>query len=145
MSLRPATQADFPAIRALIRRVGINPLGLDWQRFVVAVDEQGRLGGCGQVKPHAGGLRELASIAVRPDLQHKGIGSAIVRRLLELHPPPIYLTCVASRSSFYRQFGFHVLDLSEMPRYFRIIARIYPVFRVLFRRSEPLCVMAKQA
>lgn len=141
--VRPAQSSDFPAIRELIRRVGINPLGLDWRRFVVAVDENGGLAGCGQVKYHFGGTREMASIAVLPELQGQGIGSLIVGRLLELHHPPLYLTCVASRSSFYRQFGFRVLDLSEMPRYFRIIAQIYPVFRVLFRRSEPLCVMAK--
>ena len=38
--LRPATAADFPAIRALIRRVRINPYGLDWRRFLVAVDTE---------------------------------------------------------------------------------------------------------
>ena len=141
MSLRPATQADFPAIRALIRRVGINPFGLDWRRFVVAVDAQGQLAGCGQVKPHRDGTRELASIAVRPELHGHGTGSAIVRRLLELHPPPLYLTCIASREPFYRRFGFESLALSEMPRYYRLLARGHGFFRRLLRWPEPLRVM----
>ena len=51
-TLRSATAADFPAIRKLIWQVGINPIGLDWRRFVLAVDEEGRLLGCGQIKPH---------------------------------------------------------------------------------------------
>jgi hypothetical protein len=35
--LRRATAEDFPAISRLIRQVHINPTGLDWHRFVVAV------------------------------------------------------------------------------------------------------------
>src|SRR3989304_5329525 len=66
LRLRPETAADAGAIRSLIFRVGINPRGLDWRRFQVAVDPGGRLVGCGQVKPHADGSRELASIAVPP-------------------------------------------------------------------------------
>jgi N-acetylglutamate synthase-like GNAT family acetyltransferase len=37
-SLRPATEADFAEIKALIRQVRINPMGLDWRRFTVAVE-----------------------------------------------------------------------------------------------------------
>ena len=48
--LRRATAADQPQIDALIRTVGINPMGLKWPRFVVA-DEGGRIVGAGQVKP----------------------------------------------------------------------------------------------
>ena len=143
MSLRAATQSDARAIRALVWRVGNNPLSLDWRRFVVAVDAQGRLAGCGQVKPHAGGLRELASISVRPDLQHQGIGSAIVSRLLDLHPPPLYLTCVESRVPFYRRFGFTVLQPQEMPPYYRMLVRLFSVYRFLFLRRVQLCVMKR--
>lgn len=141
IALRPATQSDFPAIRALIWRVGNNPLALDWRRFVVAVDAQGRLAGCGQVKPHRGGLRELASISVRPDLQGQGIGSAVVRHLLELHTPPLYLTCVESRVPFYRRFGFRVLAPPEMPPYYQMLVRLFSVYRFLFLRPVQLCVM----
>src|SRR3970040_664524 len=46
--LRPATAADAGAIRSLIFRVGINPRGLDWRRFLVAVAPGGRLVGRGE-------------------------------------------------------------------------------------------------
>ena len=77
-TLRPATAAEFPAIRKLIWQVGINPIGLDWRRFVLAVDEEGRMLGCGQIKPHKGGIRELASIAVVPEARGLGIARAII-------------------------------------------------------------------
>jgi N-acetylglutamate synthase-like GNAT family acetyltransferase len=108
---------------------------------VLAVDQQGRLAGCGQVKPHRDGTRELASIAVQPEMQGQGSGSAVVRELLKLHPPPLYLTCVASRVPFYRRFGFETLDLSEMPRYYRMLASGHSFFRRLFGWPEQLCVM----
>jgi hypothetical protein len=46
--LRAATASDAGAIRLLIFRVGINPRDLDWRRFLVAVDEAGKLIGCGR-------------------------------------------------------------------------------------------------
>ena len=76
--LRPASEEDFPANRALIRIVGINPTGLDWHRFVVAVTPDDEMIGCGQVKPRADGTRELASIAVRPAYRQQGIAQAIM-------------------------------------------------------------------
>ena len=54
--LRPASEEDFPAIRALIRIVGINPTGLDWHRFVVAVTPDDEMIGCGQVNQDAAGV-----------------------------------------------------------------------------------------
>ena len=55
VTYRPAQASDEAAIKALIRAVNINPIGLKWQRFMVAVDENGRLIGCGQIKPHRDG------------------------------------------------------------------------------------------
>ncbi len=121
--LREATQADAKAIRELIHRVGINPLSLDWQRFLVAVDENDRVIGTGQIKPHGDGSRELASIAVQPERQGQGIGKAIIARLLVENALPLYLTCRAPMEPYYLQFGFHTLQAEEMPRYFRRIYR----------------------
>src|SRR5512142_2915329 len=93
IDIRKATAADARAIRKLIWRVKINPTRLDWRRFVVAVDEHDRLLGCGQVKPHGDGTREMASIAVQPEQQGQGIGRAIVERILAENELPLYLTC----------------------------------------------------
>lgn len=79
---RKATAQDVSAICALINRMGIIPYSLDWRRFLVAVDEQGRLIAIGQIKPHGNGSRELTSIAVQPEWQSNRIGRAMVERLL---------------------------------------------------------------
>ncbi|MBL8046163.1 MAG: hypothetical protein JNL09_06465, partial [Anaerolineales bacterium] len=51
---RPATAADMPAIRAIIREAEINPLGLKWQNFLVA-EEADAVVATGQIKAHGDG------------------------------------------------------------------------------------------
>ena len=81
-TLRPATEADSSSIKDLIHRVGINPMDLDWRRFVLAVDGSGKMLGCGQLKPHGKDVIELASIAVEPSHQHQGIARVIIEYLV---------------------------------------------------------------
>ena len=110
-----------------MRAARINPTGLHWRRFVVA-EEHGRIVGVGQVKPHYDGSRELASLAVVPDRQGQGIGSAIVRTLLAHAPGPLHLMCTDRLEPYYARFGFRRLEVAEMPPYFR---RIYRLAHVL--------------
>jgi N-acetylglutamate synthase-like GNAT family acetyltransferase len=127
-NFRPALKADFPAIRALIRTVGINPTGLDWRRFIVAVTPDGKVAGCGQVKPHSDGSRELASIAVRPAFRRQGIAQAIIECLLAENPPPLYLICRNGLGSFYERIGFRAVRENEMTLYFRRLMRAARLF-----------------
>ncbi len=143
--LRKATAQDSPAIRALIYRVGINPFSLDWRRFLVAVDEEDRLIGSGQIKPHGDGTRELASIAVQPAWQGQGIGREIIERLMAENALPLYLTCRARMSPYYEKFGFRVLRVEEMPPYFRRLYRAASFLNRLARRAGELRVMGKMA
>ncbi|RPI82657.1 MAG: GNAT family N-acetyltransferase, partial [Chloroflexi bacterium] len=62
--IREASQRDFKYIKKLIYSVRINPIGLDWRRFIVATDPEDSILACGQIKRHYDGSRELASIAV---------------------------------------------------------------------------------
>lgn len=143
-SIRRATQNDDNAIHALIRQARINPLALDWRRFLVAVDEQDRIIGCGQVKPHAGGTRELASLAVVPEWQRLGIGLSIVKLLLAENPLPLYLTCRASLQAYYEKFGFQVMQPADMPPYFHRIWFIFNAVRRVLHLPETLLVMVKK-
>jgi N-acetylglutamate synthase-like GNAT family acetyltransferase len=143
VTIRTAERGDAWAIRALIYTTGINPLGLDWRRFIVAVDDAGQVIGCAQVKPHADGSREVASLAVQPGRQRQGIGRALLERLLAEHAPPLYLTCRASLRPFYERFGFRALARAEMPPYFRAIHRLYGFFKMISRRAEGLLVMRR--
>lgn len=123
--LRRAEPADARPIRRLIHAERLNPLGLDWRRFWLAVDEEGRIIGCGQVKPHRDGSRELASIAVVREWRGRGVASAIIRQLLAEHPSPLYLTCRAELAGFYARFGFQVAaNPADLPPYFRRVARL---------------------
>jgi N-acetylglutamate synthase-like GNAT family acetyltransferase len=144
-TLRPAQHSDARAIRALIFRVGINPMGLDWHRFLIVVDEHGRLIGTGQIKPHGDGTRELASIAVQPEYQNQGIGRAIVERLLAENPLPLYLTCASHNCPYYLKFGFRVLADPELPPYYRRLRRLARLAQKIFRIKEDMLVMVKEA
>ena len=99
-TIRSATQSDQKNIRSLIHRVKIHPFGLNWQQFVVAVSSNGEIIGCGQVKKHPNGVRELASIAVDEAYRNLGIAKAIVEHLTNISQKPIYLTCRSNLESF---------------------------------------------
>ena len=119
----------------------INPLDLDWNRFLVVEDGQGNLVGCGQVKEHGDGSRELASLAVEEPWRRRGIASALVRHLQERHDPPLWLTCQSGLVGFYEGFGFsEVSNPQELPRYFRKILRLARMFHWL-APGERLAVM----
>ncbi|MBE2224498.1 MAG: GNAT family N-acetyltransferase [Anaerolineae bacterium] len=141
-SIQPATEAHQPAIKALIRTVGINPMGLKWQRFLVALDESGTVIGCGQVKPHGDGSRELASIAVVSEWRNQGIARAIIEALIAQHPLPLWLTCMSRLVVFYEQFGFVEVDnRHQMPPYFRRVTKLFPLYARLTSVNGYLAVM----
>ena len=143
--LRPATEADFATIQALIHKVQINPTGLDWSRFVLAVTEQGQIIGCGQVKPHKDGSLELASIAVEPEWRGKGIARAIIENLISANPNKrLFLTCRTSLQSLYERFGFRVSRPEEMTPYFRRLSRIANTVRFLHLLPEGILVMQRE-
>ncbi|MCO5210743.1 MAG: GNAT family N-acetyltransferase [Caldilinea sp.] len=144
--LRRAMAADQRQIDALIRTVGINPMGIKWPRFIVA-DENGRIVGAGQVKQHGDGAREVASIAVALERQGMGIGRAIVATLVSLEPAPLFLYCAGYNEGYYVQFGFRALVPEEMPRSLRRISRvsnaILPILSALTNEQHRLVVMGR--
>lgn len=139
--LRRATERDRARIRRLIWRVHINPFGLDWRNFIVAVDAKGRFLGCGQLKPHGPRTRELASIAVVESARGRGVAQAIVARLTASGPRPLYLICLPELMPLYARFGFEEGDSRPLPPHFRRIRR-FARFARLLRRSRAAVVMA---
>jgi N-acetylglutamate synthase-like GNAT family acetyltransferase len=140
--IRPAIRDDFPAICSLIRGVKINPTGLVWKRFLVAVTLNGDLLGCGQIKHHADGSREIASIAVQEHARGLGVARAVIEALLTLEPQrPLYLMCRSRLKSLYRKFGFHPIELKEMPTYFQRISRFERIFNSKSQPDNRLLVM----
>jgi len=143
-TLRPARETESAQIGDLINLVGINPTGLDWKRFVVAVNERDEMIGCGQLKPHGQEILELASLAVYPEHQGKGIARAIIEHLLKGTPRPLYLMCESGVGPLYEKFGFRAISYDEMPRYFRRISKLAGLVTTLARREERLLVMKLQ-
>jgi len=142
--VRPAVRADSLAIRSLINTVRINPMNLDWRRFIVAVTLQNEIVGCGQVKPHSDGSKELASIAVKESQRGNHIAHDIINILLTREMDrPLFLMCRAKLESFYVRFGFHVIELDIMPGYFKRISQIAKIINRPATSADQLIVMQK--
>ena len=142
--IRPARETEAAPIRDLIHLVGINPMGLDWKRFIVAVNEHDEMLGCGQLKPHGPDVLELASLAVYPEHWGKGIARALIEALLKGGTRPLYLMCESALGPMYEKFGFHTVPYEEMPRYFQRISKLAGLVTTLAQRDERLLIMKLQ-
>lgn len=136
--IRRARRSDRTSIRKLVWRVGINPFGLRWQNFLVAVDSRGQLVGCGQLKPHGRKTVELASIAVERERRGHGVARVLIEALLERGPRPLYLICLPKMSGLYARFGFVAVSSGPLPHHFRRIRRMATVVRILHRARAPV-------
>lgn len=140
--VRPAIREDIAAIRMLIHTVQINPTGLVWPRFLVAVTPQGNLLGCGQIKKHSDGSREMASIAVEEQTRGQGVARAVIEALLAQEPDrPLYLMCRTRLNLLYVKFGFQTVRPEEMPLYFRRISRFERFINSKAKPEDRLTVM----
>jgi N-acetylglutamate synthase-like GNAT family acetyltransferase len=149
-TIRPATPADAGAIRGLVNGARLNPRDLDWRRFLVAEDG-GAVVACAQVRVHAGGSRELASVAVAPARQGEGIGRLVSEAAIAREPVrPLYLYTESRTESFWARFAFATIDGGEIPadmrgalRFARVATRIYGlltrrrIWIVVMRRDDP--------
>ena len=143
-TIRPARETEAAQIQDLIHLVSINPMGLDWKRFVVAVDDRDEILGCGQLKPHGQDIVELASIAVYPEHRGTGMARLIIEHLLKDSPRPLYLMCQSSVGPLYEKFGFRAISYEEMPRYFQRMSKLAGLIETLARRKEHLLIMKLQ-
>lgn len=141
VELRKAKRADQAAIWRLILSERLNPLGINWRRFVLALDEAGAIVGCAQVKPHGDGTRELASLVVVPSWRGRGVSRRLIETLQAAAGPPLYLTCRGGLTDFYSRCGFYVLQDHEMTPYYRRLKRLVKGFIWLTRSREGLAVM----
>ena len=145
--IRRAMQGDQGAITSIVRDAEINPFGLHWPRFLVA-EEDNRIIGVVQVKPHYDGSRELASLAVIPERRGQGVGRALVEAILAGQAGPVYLTCADRLVGYYARFGFRSLEPAEMPAYFPRLSRLTRALGAIlgaFHRHWRILVMARPA
>ena len=90
--MRAARSGDVPAIRALVeplaaRRILVSKDAVAYyaglQQLVVAQDEEGVVIGCGALHVLWDDLAEVRTLAVSPGCTGRGIGSRVLRRLLD--------------------------------------------------------------
>ncbi len=77
---------------------------------VVAVDPTDETVGMGRVVGDDGSVYHVCDMAVHPDHQGHGVGTAVMEAILgfvrEDAPPRAYVTLLADVDGFYEQFGF---------------------------------------
>lgn len=127
--LRPAEAADQMLIRRMILTAHLNPFHLHWVNFIIAESVSGEVLGCGQIKPHRDGSRELASIYVVPEARGRGVARKIIEELLSKEMPPLWLICQRSLTDLYRGLGFQeVEELAQLPVNLRRMKRLIRIF-----------------
>lgn len=138
ITIRPARQEDQETIISFIRQAKLNPRNLHWQNFLVA-EKDGKIVGIRQVKVYSRGTREVASGFVLPQYRRQGISAQLMKALLARETGPLYTMVNEKRSSYYEQFGFRRVEVSQLPSDFRKeyrIGRIVTTLFSLFRKDR---------
>lgn len=143
--LRPAGAGDAPFIKQSIRQARLNPQGLDWRRFTIAVDPAGQPIGCIQLKPHKDGGQELASLVVERQWRKQGVAKRLIEHIKARSGRPLWLMCSSHLIPFYQQFDFvEVKAPAGMPAYFRRMRRLMGLLMPFFAGNHYLAIMVWQ-
>jgi N-acetylglutamate synthase-like GNAT family acetyltransferase len=115
LTIRRATERDELAITSLVRSEHLNPIGLDWRRFVIAVDAAG-VAGAVQLRRHPDDARELGSLVVRPDARGRGIAARLIDALLATAGARVLMITGAAFAAHYARWGFRRIEPARAPR-----------------------------
>lgn len=141
-TLRAAGAADRERIKEMVRGARLNPMGLAWERFTVAVTAENEIIGCVQLKPHRGGVLELASLVVSKEWRRKGVARRLIDHLKQRAGPPLWLMCTSRLTTFYEPFGFRRVRLGQpMAAYYRWLLRMAYFLNRMAPQGESLAVM----
>ena len=113
--VRPATAEDQAAITRLVHQARLNPRGLDWRRFVIA-EAGGAPIGVAQVRRHADGSRELASLVVLSEHRDRGVAGRMIDALLPDEPGPVFTLVDRRYAQHFTRWDFHPVDPADLPR-----------------------------
>ena len=111
--LRKAVIDDAVKIRQMVRNEWLNPFELNWQNFWI-VEKEYTVIACGQLRSK-GNIKELSSLVVSSEYRKQGIGTYLVRHIIEQTDKKIYLSCGSNLESFYSQLGFKQVSWSKLP------------------------------
>lgn len=141
-TLRPAGHTDQSTIKAFIRQANLNPMGLKWERFTLAIDQTGEIIGCIQHKTHKDGSIELASLVVVRPWRKRGVARTLIDHVKAQTGAPLWLMCGSHLIRFYQQFDFSPIEnRAHMPRYFRRVLLVFGLIQRLTRPKVTLAIM----
>lgn len=113
--LRQAQALDLGRIRWLVMKALLDPTQLHPSQFWV-VESQGQIIACGQLRSFIG-AQELGSLVVEKAWRGHGIGTYLVRHLIQQATQPLYLECLGYRlAQFYTKLGFVPVEVDELPQ-----------------------------
>ncbi len=113
--LRRACAQDIWAIRKLVLSAKLDPTQVRWSQFWV-IECEGSVVACGQLRSFAQ-AQELGSLVVESAWRGRGLGSFLVKHLIQEATEPLYLECLGSRlATFYTRFGFVPIAWQELPQ-----------------------------
>ncbi len=143
-----ATEQDQLSITALVRSERLNPLDLDWHRFVVATDHAGVVGAV-QLRKHFDGSRELGSLVVRKGARGRGIAARLIDALLSTQTARIFMITRAAFATHYERWGFRPVEPVDAPSPIRrnyLFGRLAGILSLLQgRRPNKLVVLDRNA
>lgn len=112
--LRPASQKDIWSIRKLVLLSWLDPTQLRTQQFWV-IEGEGKIIACGQLRNFEG-AQELGSLVVDPAWRDRGLGTYLVKQLIQRATQPLYLECLGKKlASFYTHLGFVPVPWKNLP------------------------------
>ncbi len=134
--LRPARVKDIWAIRKLVFSAKLDPTQITWSQFW-AIECEGRLVACGQLRSFSG-AQELGSVVVARAWRGRGLGSYLVKHLIQEATQPLYLECLGSKlARFYTRCGFVPIAWQELPQTLKwkfgvsqVASRLLPILSV---------------
>jgi len=134
MRLRKARNGDVPQIRALINQMAartdqdhkhghmlprsLTELYEHIRDYMVLVDDENRVLGCGALESQWDGLAELKALAVADEVQGQGWGRNLVEVILaqreELGVECVYT--LTNKMEFFEKLDFRPIDMRELPQ-----------------------------
>jgi len=128
IQISPASLHDLDAMMRLLDDMARQNLILPRQRddvaqrihnFIVAKKNDGTVVGTAALRPYEAGYYEIRSLVVSPDASGAGLGSRLVKTLLEqaasMTPRPTSVFVLTRRPNLFKRMDFHSAHREQFP------------------------------
>jgi len=114
IAIRRARELDQAEITTLVHSERLNPIDLDWRRFIVAV-KHARVVGAVQLRRHFDGSRELGSLVVRTEMRGRGLAARLIDALLAGETGRVLMITRVAFARRYEHWGFRPIASTAAP------------------------------